>query len=32
MSNYGRMADENENLKLEFLLWHIDDEPSIADC
>ncbi|KIL87587.1 hypothetical protein FAVG1_09295 [Fusarium avenaceum] len=25
------MAKENENLRLEFLFWHIDDEPSIAE-
>ncbi|KAM0193348.1 hypothetical protein ACHAPA_004465 [Fusarium lateritium] len=26
------MVNENEHLRLEFILWHIDDEPSIADC
>jgi len=26
------MANGNESLRLEFILRHIDDEPSIADC
>jgi hypothetical protein len=26
------MPNGNEHSRLEFILWHIDDEPSIADC